>query len=250
MSTPSALASEVRPYRCRVIRIVEGQHLISTNRLAANPADQTLLEALADDVKPQLPEAARHLPWLLASPFRYGLGRPSRFRAPDVLPGIFYASEDIETAVSEAAHWRLVAFSRSPGFQRPRTPTPMSAFSVTVDAKAALDLTMGDLARDASRWTHPTDYTATQQLAADALNIGVEAIRAQSARHHDGINVAVLEPAALVPPTKPHSSWAFLATEDGLIATREMGGAALRFTYFSLDHDGLGCGGHASPKCD
>ena len=50
MSTPSALASEVRPYRGRVIRIVEGQHLISTNLLAANPADQALLEALAAPV--------------------------------------------------------------------------------------------------------------------------------------------------------------------------------------------------------
>jgi len=91
MSTPSALASEVRPYWGRVIRIVEAQHQISTNRLAASAADQTLLEALADQVKPQVPESARHLPWLLASPFRYGLGRPSRFRAADVLPGIFYA---------------------------------------------------------------------------------------------------------------------------------------------------------------
>jgi len=235
MSTPSALASEVRPYRCRVIRIVEGQHLISTNRLAANPADQALLEALADDVKPQLPEAARSLPWLLASPFRYGLGRPSRFRAPDVLPGIFYSSENIETAVSEAAHWRLVAFSRSPGFQRPRTPTPMSAFSVMVDAKAALDLTMGDLAKDADSWTNPNDYTATQQLAADARMIGVEAIRAPSSRRQNGINVVVLEPAALVPPPLPHSSWAFLAAEDGLIATREMGGAAMRFTSSELE---------------
>ena len=102
--TIAALAAELRPYRGRVIRIVEAQHQISTNRLAANAADQALLEALADAVKPQLPEAARKLPWLLASPFRYGLGRPSRFRAADVVPGIFYASEDIETAVTETAY--------------------------------------------------------------------------------------------------------------------------------------------------
>lgn len=228
MSTRSALASEVRPYRGRVIRIVEAQHQISTNRLAANAADQALLEALADEVKPQLPEAARHLPWLLASPFRYGLGRPSRFRAADVLPGIFYASEDIETSVTEAAYWRLVAFSRSPGFQQPRTPTPMSAFSVMVDALVALDITMGKLA-DADRWTHPTDYSATQQLAAEARAISVAAIRAPSARRKEGINVAVLDPSALKPPPKLHSSWAFTASDDGLIATREMSDTALRF---------------------
>ena len=234
MSTPSALASEVRPYRGRVIRIVEAQHQISTNRLAASAADQALLEALADDVKPQLPEAARHLPWLLASPFRYGLGRPSRFRAPDVLPGIFYASEDIETAVTEAAYWRLIAFSHSPGFQLPRTPTPMSAFSVAVSAPTILDLTLGELAHR-ERWTHPTDYAATQQLAADARKIGVMAIRAPSARRRDGINLAVLDPDALVPPPKPHSSWAFTAADGGLIATREMTATAMRFTADGFD---------------
>jgi hypothetical protein len=229
MSTPFVLASEVRPYRGRVIRVVEGQHQIATNRLAGNAADQALLEALADDVKPPLPEAARRLPWLLASPFRYGLGRPSRFRAADVLPGIFYAAEDVETAIAETAHWRLVAFSRSPGFLRPRTPTPMSAFSVLVATDRALDLTVGELGSGKDRWTHPTDYSATQQLAADARNIGVDAIRAPSARRRGGINVAVLEPAALVPPPKPHSSWALLAIDEGLIATREMGGTILRF---------------------
>jgi hypothetical protein len=229
MSMPFALASEARPYSSRVIRIVEAQHRISTNRLAASAADQVLLEALADDVKPHLPEAARHLPWLLASPFRYGLGRPSRFRAPDVLPGIFYSSEDIETAVTEAAYWRLVAFSRSPGFQRPRTPTPMSAFSVLVRAGVAIDLTVGALGDHVDRWTHSTDYSATQQLAADARAIGVEAIRAPSARRQGGINIAVLAPAVLAPPPKAHSSWAFIATSDGLIATQEMSTIALRF---------------------
>ena len=237
MSTPSALASEVRPYRGRVIRIVEAQHRIATSRLASNTADQALLEALADDVKPRLPQAARRLPWLLASPFHYGLGRPSRFRAPDVLPGIFYASEDIETAVTEAAYWRLVAFSRSPGFQRPRTPTPMSAFSVLVDAQAALDLMSGRLATDVARWTHPTDYSATQQLAADARAIGVMALRAPSARRPAGVNVAVLDPAALAPPPKPHSSWAFTAADNGLIATRELSTVVLRYTASGFDID-------------
>lgn len=77
------LASEVEPYRRRVIRIVEAQHRIATNRLAGNVADQVLVEELADAVKPELPDAAQRLPWLLASPFRYGFGGPSRFRRAD-----------------------------------------------------------------------------------------------------------------------------------------------------------------------
>lgn len=244
MSTPSALASEFHPYKGDVIRIVEAQHRIATNRLSTNAADQALLEALADDVKPALPEAAHRLPWLLASPFRYGLGRPSRFRASDVRPGIFYASEEIETAVAETAYWRLMAFSRSPGFELPRTPTPMSAFTVTVDAKAVLDLTTGEMGKDRDRWTHPTDYSATQQIAAEARMAGAEAIRAASVRMFGGRNLAVLQPHVLVPPPKPHSSWAFLVSDEGLLATREMSAEALRFTWTEF---GLPSGDGLSP---
>lgn len=234
---PSELASEATAYDGRVIRVVEAQHRISTNRLAANAADQELLEGLADEVKPALPKSARRLPWLLASPFRYGLGRPSRFRAADVLPGIFYASEDIETAVTEAAYWRLLAFSRSPGFQRPRTPTPMSALSVVVRTRRLLDLLTSSLATRAAEWTHPSDYAATQALAGEARLARIAALRAPSARRLNGVNVAVLDAAALIPPPVPHSSWAFLAAADGLLATQEMSTTAMRFTgrEFRLD---------------
>ena len=230
MWTPCALASEARGYRGAIVRIVEAQHRISTNRLAASAADQALLEQLADTVKPALPKEARPLPWLLASPFRYGFGRPSRFRAGDVLPGIFYASEAIETAVREAAYWRLLGFARSPGFQRPVSPTPMSAFAVDLATDRLLDLTLGAFAEPAGRWTHPTDYGPTQQLAAAARLAGIAAIRAPSVRHADGINLAVLAPATLIPPPRAHSSWAFLATIDGLLVTREMSDQAFRFT--------------------
>jgi hypothetical protein len=220
----------IGPYRGPVIRVVEAQHRISTNRLAADAADQAVLEALADAVKPPLPASAAHLPWLLAAPFRYGHGRPSRYRAADVRQGILYASEAVETAVTEAGYWRLVGFSRSPGFRRPRTPTPMSAFSVGVDAPRAVDLTRAPLAHPA-RWTHPGDYTETQALSAAARAASVAAIRAPSARQAGGINVAVLDPAALVPPPAPHSSWAFVAINDGLIAAREMSDQAIRLRY-------------------
>lgn len=234
MSTRFALASEIGDYRGEVVRVVEAQHLISTNRLASNLEEQMLLEALADAVKPSLPQAAAHLPWLLASPFRYGLGRPSRFRSAETMPGIFYASEDIETAVTEAGYWRLIAFSRSPGFQWPRTPTPMHGFSVCVESKSAIDLTRGRLGADRTRWTHPTDYAETQQLAGEARGAAVGLIRAPSARRAEGINVAVLDPASLKPPPRPHSSWSFLATEDGLIAVREMSSDAIRLSYSGM----------------
>lgn len=230
MWTPCALASEARAYKGRVIRVVEAQHRISTNRLADNAADQALLERLADEVKPNLPQSAHHLPWLLASPFRYGLGRPSRFRAANVLPGIFYASEKVETAVTEAAYWRLLGFSRSPGFQKPRTPTPMSAFSAGAQSLRALDLTQGVLAKDMALWINHSDYSATQALGASARAAGIELLRAPSARAKGGINLAILDPAVLRPPPRPHSSWAFTLSGDTLIATQELGTRTMRFT--------------------
>jgi hypothetical protein len=93
MWTSTALASEHRPYRGKVWRLVEGQHRISTNRLASDSATQALLEELAEEVKPQVPEAARHLHFLLATPFRYGHRSASRFRRANERPGIFYAAE-------------------------------------------------------------------------------------------------------------------------------------------------------------
>lgn len=226
--TAKTLAAEAHRYDGRVIRLVEAQHRISTNRLARDAADQALLETLADEVKPALPAAAQGLPWLLASPFRYGLGRPSRFRGGDVLPGIFYAAEDVETAVTEAGYWRLAAFARSPGFLRPRTPTPMSAFSVRVRTEKAIDLAAPPFDMPPDHWIDKQDYAVTQALGKQARIAGIAAIRAPSARRPAGINLAVIDPGALLPPPRPHSSWAFLATEGTLLATREMSDHALR----------------------
>ena len=234
MWTPSALASEAKQYSASVIRIVEGQHIISTRRLADTLEDQALLEALAEEVKPRLPEAARHLPWLLASPFRYGYGRPSRFRPADSWPGIFYASEAIETAVTEAVYWRLLAFSRSPGFKWPNTVTQMSAFSVHVAAARMIDLSAPPFDKDEALWTHAEDYTATQAIAAQARAAKMQMIRSRSARHEGGINISLFDPACLRPPHDSHSSWAFVATGDGLLASQELGGMVLRFTAAQL----------------
>ncbi|NRD88771.1 hypothetical protein C8024_03840, partial [Sphingopyxis sp. BSNA05] len=93
MWTPTALASEFRRYRRTVWRVVEAQHRISTNRLADNLEDQSRLEELVEDAKPDLPKAAQGLHYLLGSPFRYGHRIASRFRKADERPGIFYASE-------------------------------------------------------------------------------------------------------------------------------------------------------------
>lgn len=195
MWTPSALASDFRPYRKRVWRVVEAQHRISTNRLAAGLEEQRLLEELAEAVKPELPASAHGLHYLLASPFRYGHRSSSRFRRADERPGIFYASEAETTAIAETAYWRLVFLSRSPGLAPPSTTSEHSSFSVGVDVIRALDLTDEPFARQSERWTS-NDYGDCQKLASVARAAKCQALRYASARdpeHH--ANLALLDPA-------------------------------------------------------
>lgn len=197
MWTSTAFASEHRGYSGTVWRVVEAQHRISTARLAINPAEQVLLEELAEAVKPQLPVSARGLDYLLASPLRYGHGQASRFRRAHERPGIFYASETEATAIAETAYWRLRFFTRSPGFVPPATTTEHSSFSVKVTSDQALDLTLAPFALDEARWTDPVDFSASQALADAAREAGTQLIRTISARDPERrCNLVVLDPVA------------------------------------------------------
>lgn len=194
--------ADFRPYRGKVWRLVEAQHRISTNRIAANTADQALLEALVDEVKPTMPAAARGLHYLLATPFRYGHSKASRFRRAGERPGIFYAAEHVATAVAETAYWRLLFFSRSPGFVPPTSVVEHSAFTVPVAVDRALDLTVAPLNAHSVPWMNPDDYAACQSFATSARGIDVQAIRYASVRdpeHH--ANVALFDPTAFTAPT-------------------------------------------------
>ncbi|MBC7986166.1 MAG: RES family NAD+ phosphorylase [Sphingomonadaceae bacterium] len=197
MWTPIALASELRRYRGRVWRVVEAQHRISTNRLAADLDEQRRLEELAETAKPDLPSAAGGLHYLLASPFRYGHGVASRFRKSDERPGVFYASEAETTTIAEIAYWRLRFFSRTPGFAPPATTSEHSSFSVEVRAARALDLTRPPFTRDAAKWKNPADYSACQALATEARRANAQLIRSRSVRDPGkGLNIALFDPAA------------------------------------------------------
>ena len=124
----------------------------------------------------------------------------------------------------------MVAFSRSPGFRLPRTPTSMSAFSTLVTNERLLELLAGSLTARRADWTHPTDYAQTQALADVARTLNSGAIRVPSARLEGAVNIAVLAPAALSPNVRPHSSWALLVTRDGLLAIRELSDQTMRFS--------------------
>ena len=218
MSMTSARKSDIAPqagdfctYSAKIWRLVEAQHRISTNRLATNPTDQDLLERLVEEVKPTLPPAARGLHYLLATPFRYGHLKASRFRKAGERPGVFYASEHIATAVAETAYWRLLFFSRSPGFIPPNNVVEHSAITVPIKAERALDLTGPPFARNAALWRDPEDYSACQEFAGLARRIKAQAIRYESARDPARrANVALFDPSAFTARTpRIEQTWHF-----------------------------------------
>ncbi len=235
MWTPTALASEFREIRKRVWRVVEAQHRISTNRLAASVADQALLEELAEAVKPLVPKAARGLHYLLASPFRYGHRSASRFRRADEQPGIFYASEHEHGAIAESAYWRLRFFTRSPGFVPPSTVSEHSSFSVAIVASRSLDLTLPPFDADEAAWLSE-DYSACQALARDARAAGAQAIRYRSARDPAGrANVALLDPVGFA-ETLPRSGQTWhLRIEQGRLLALAAFPATERLTFTATE---------------
>lgn len=209
-------------YSGKLWRIVEAQHRISTNRLASGTDDQALLEQLVEEVKPNLPVAARHLHYLLATPFRYGHKSSSRFRRAGEKPGIFYAAEAIGAAIAETAYWRLRFYSRSPGFQPPSTTVEHSAISVSVAMDRLLDLCAEPFVAGASLWMAQDDYSACQQFATEAREIDAQAIRYASVRDpQHRANVALLDPSVFHDPAPRNAQTWHIRYEQGeLIALR------------------------------
>lgn len=212
--------ADFRKYAGKAWRLVEAQHRISTNRLAGDVEDQALLERLVEEVKPVMPQAARGLHYLLRTPFRYGYAKASRFRRANERPGIFYASEYVATAVAETAYWRLLFFSRSPGFVPPTTVVEHSAFTVPIAVDRALDLTVPPFDAQAARWMKPDDYGDCQTLAAAARGIDAQAVRYASVRDPaHRANLALFDPTAFAAPIPViEQTWHFRYEDEQMTA--------------------------------
>ncbi len=183
--TPDALRSESRSLHGACWRLVEAQHRVSTMKLVDTLDEQALLEDELEATKPPLPPACVHLDYLLATPFRYGrYPGNSRFRREGYSPGVFYASENVETAVAETAFYRLLFFAESPATPWPRNALEFTAFEARYATTSAIDLTAVPFIEQAPQWMHLTDYSACLDLADKAHEGGYRpyplSIRARS----------------------------------------------------------------------
>lgn len=217
MWTPTALASEFCRRARTVWRVVEGQHIVSTRKVVETQAEQALLEEILEQTKPSVPREAESVHYLLYTPFRYNAPYPvgSRFRRAGSTEGVFYASEQIRTALAEHCHYRLKFFQESPDAVLPRHQERLTVFSIDYRSNRVLDLTAPPFVKDRAVWTHASDYQATQAFADTARQAGAEIIRYESVRDiKQGINVALLSPTAFHSKTpKTMQTWFLYLSE-------------------------------------
>ena len=235
--TPSALASEARPWHGAGWRAVEAQHRVATMVLAQGRLhDQALLEEILDAVKPPMPAAAKGLHWLLATPFRHWPTRAgSRFRRRED-PGVFYGAESRRTAAAESGYWRLRFWLDSEGLRQRSAAVEVTLFEFHAAAATLLDLTLPPLAADRAAWTHREDYSATQALAAQARAADVHAIRYASVRDAEGVCLALLTPAVFRAVRSPYrhvqQSWSMtIAPPNTVVWQRHLEDEQLHFQF-------------------
>lgn len=234
MWTPHELASEVRDWSGNLWRVVESQSRIGTLKLVDTLDEQAILEAELERSKPPLPASCAGLHYLLSTPFRYApYPRGSRFRRADQREGCFYASEHVETAVAEAAFYRLLFFLDAPTAKRPSRPQECTAFRVPAATTRAIDLALAPINRDAALWQHRTDYGPCQKLADAARATAIEAIRYRSVRDPRGsVNVGLLSPAAFRATQPAHfETWHVFVREAAVQTVREMPRLAIEFPF-------------------
>ncbi len=161
-------------------RGVEAQHIVSTLRLVDTPAEQSLLELLLEGSKPALAPTTRSRHYLLTTPFRYRPLHASRFRKPGA-PGQWYGAEALFAACAEVAHWRHRFLLDSAGLQDQLLLTEHTFFQAAIRGRS-VDLMAMPWAAARALWTHGSDYTGPQAVAAAAQAHAVQWIAYESAR--------------------------------------------------------------------
>jgi hypothetical protein len=186
---------------------VEAQHENATRGLVDSDEEQELLERMIESSKPPLVDADG-FHFLLSTPFRYPpLKHGSRFGSAREL-GIWYGSEEAETAFAENAYYMFL-MQAGTSASLDRLHKILSLFSAPVSSSMVVDVTVPPFDEHATDLTSKVRYAAPQALGSDARAAGVEIIRYPSARDPQSRpNVAVLSKRAFSQknPTVP-STW-------------------------------------------
>lgn len=212
----------LQPRQVVAWRGVEAQHVVSTMRLVDTPHEQDVLEQLLEGSKAQMPPTRHAKHYLLVTPFRYNPHHASRFR-PAHAKGQWYGAVDLEAACAEVAYWRHRFIQDSTGLADEELLTEHTFFQGAVSG-ASLDLMAPPWVAMRERWTHGSDYAATQALSAEAQGRGVQWLQYESARAPGCGCVVVFDPEALFEPAggldSTKQTWHCKATGSHVMFTR------------------------------
>ncbi|AQQ69439.1 hypothetical protein Mag101_07510 [Microbulbifer agarilyticus] len=199
----------------RLYRIIESQEEVATRSLVDSLQKQEILENLLEQSKLVRLPGSEQLHYLLATPFRYPpLPWGSRFGGT-AESGIFYGSKTIDTVLIEAAYYRLLFIND----MHEAPAAPVASFHQIFSAKYCAD---PGVRLQSETWrhhwpqlTHPSQYGFCQTLGAQMRESNVQGVEAFSARAlmagicelpssgggvgGEGINVALFDPATLLP---------------------------------------------------
>jgi hypothetical protein len=212
--TACAGKSRLRLFRAAPWRVVEAQHVSSTRKLVESVAEQDELERIIESTKPPLPADCEHLHYLLFTPFRYSppLRNGSRFGTKQQR-GIWYGSDQRETALAEVAYYRLLFLSGSTAELLPLT-LPLSVFQAHIATEAGIDLTEAPFSEYSSQLSSPTSYDDAQRCGLEMCAAGVIAFRFDSARAPGGTNLGIFHPSAFSKPDPDTpESWTCTVTQ-------------------------------------
>ncbi len=208
-----------------VWRGVETQYASSSLQLVDSHAEHDVLELLLETSKPPLPPEARGKHFLLATPFRYTPGHPSRFRAAGHL-GIWYGARELEGACAEVAYWRMRFILDSVGLLQRKITTHHTFFAARIEG-TCIDLTAPPWNALESAWKSPNDYTPTQRVAEAAEAEGIKVIQYASVRAPGCTCFAVLTPQALHEPVggldPTRAKWTCTATRERVLMAEDGG---------------------------
>lgn len=208
----------IAPLGGRLLRLVESQEQVASNRLVDTLEEQALLETLLEAAKPPMPAAARGLHYLLATPFRYPpLRHGSRFGGR-FEPSLFYAAKTLRPVLAEAAYYRVLFWSGMAIAPAGPLTTQHSLFGARWRCRRGVRLHAPPFDAWSAVLTDPADYAATQQVGSAMRQAGIEAFEYRSARDRDGgINVALFTPTAFVGKRPDYvQSWLCETNESGV----------------------------------
>ena len=181
-------------------RVVESQSQVATLALVDSLEEQSVLEELIEQSKPEQAADVSRLHYLLATPFRYPpLKWGSRF-GNRFAPSLFYGSRKVSTALAEAAYYRFVFWQ---GMADPPPAGSMitrhDVFSARFRACPGLKLQQAPFSAYREILGARDRYEETQRLGERMRRRGVLGFEFESARCPlGGMNVALFSAAALV----------------------------------------------------